>query len=90
MSQYTGGSFTTSIYDEINDTELAVKVSYIFYSGCCGSRDRFGAPLEPDDEPELEIRHCERIDTRDEIWNDLPEKIKARIFDEAYTNMHKK
>jgi hypothetical protein len=41
-----------TIYD---DSDTAIEVTGEYYRGMRGQRDRYGAPLEPDDEPEMEI-----------------------------------
>jgi len=38
-----------------DDSDTAIEVTGEFYPGAKGARDRFGVPIEPDDEPDMEI-----------------------------------
>jgi hypothetical protein len=64
--------FTTFYCDE-NDEEIDVDVYYTFYMGCRGARDSLGGvrgagpPLEPDDEPEIEINKIINTKTKEEV-----------------------
>ena len=48
----------------IGDDDAVIEVSGTYYPGCAGSRDEYGAPLEPDDDEEVEI-----LDAVDEFGN---------------------
>lgn len=39
----------------LDDADETIEVTGIYRPGLRGKRDRFGVPLEPDDEPEFEI-----------------------------------
>lgn len=41
---------------ERDEQEISVTVEFSYSSGCRGARDRYGAPLEPDDDAEIEIQ----------------------------------
>lgn len=43
---------TATIYD---DSDTRIEIIGEFFPGMKGRRDEFGVPLEPDDEPDMEI-----------------------------------
>lgn len=58
-------SFETTLpFSEESET---IKITFTHYPGCRGSRDKYGVPLEPDDEPEIEITSVEDIHTGEEL-----------------------
>lgn len=46
-------NFNTSI--DINGHEFDISVAYTFYNGSLGARNDFGVPMEPDEQPSVEI-----------------------------------
>lgn len=65
----------------IDDADEYVEVTGVYHPGIRGKRDRFGVPLEPDDEPEFEILNAvdqhgntrnlsktERLAALQELW----------------------
>lgn len=84
--RHTRGTLDVTLYDELNDKDFVVTVSYDYYHGCPGSRDKWGAPLEPDDEPELEIVQCLHSEDECECWDDLDdiqkEKVERKVYED--------
>lgn len=60
----------TFINIEVNGDIIELEIKYNYYAGMRGGRDCFGVPLEPDDEPEVEILSASKEDKED-IWEQL-------------------
>ena len=90
---------------EGNEVEIDVDVDYVFHAGCRGKRDSLGGkanagpPLEPDDEPEIEIlsvketvsgaliedlSDTESADIGTAIWEELSDAPSNDNFDDDY------
>lgn len=71
-----------TVENEETGEETTYTIEYTYYGGCRGSRDSMGVPLEPDDEPEIEI-----VSIRDEGGNEVSEEV---LSDEDWENIQEK
>lgn len=63
--------------------ELAIEVDYDFYGASRGARDRYGAPLEPDEDATVEITEVRDSNgNKLELCNEDLEKIETEIMQE--------
>lgn len=65
-------SFTHFI--ERDDQEIAVEVEYTYSRGSRGHCDRYGAPEEPDDDPEVEVQSVTGPDGKEMVLTPDEEK----------------
>lgn len=85
--RHTRGCLNIELYDEDDDKEFTVTVTYSYYHGCPGGRDKYGAPEEPDDDPELEILACLHEEDECECYDDLTTDQKKEIEEAIYKDM---
>lgn len=85
------GKFKTCI----GENEIDVTVEYEIYTGCKGSTDRYGVPLEPNEEPECEIASItdnegNEVEVSDKVIESLMEESFENASEkvEAYKEMH--
>ena len=77
-----------SYYYDDQDVEHDVEVTFNYYAGRKGTRDSLGGkqgagpPLEPDDEPEIEI--VKIIDQKTKQETELDEDVMDRLVDECW------
>lgn len=71
---------------EIGLTSMEVEINYTISKGSRGARGPYGEPLEPDEEPEVEMLHCKCVDDEfkhvfndEDIWEKLTDKEQRRI-----------
>ena len=63
-----------------DDQEIEIEVEINYHPGMNGSRDAYGQPLEPDDEPEAEII---RVTPDIELEENEIDAITEKAFDQA-------
>jgi len=82
---------TTTTVD-LSDVEIMVE--YRSYPACRGARDSTGAPIEPDDDPEIEIESAilSTVDiagknVKIEISNYLSGEAKEKLIDKIFNHL---
>jgi hypothetical protein len=60
---------------------IEVEVCYAFYPPCRGSRDRYGVPLEPDEDSSVEIQSISIA------GQDITEIVGSKFFDLCYEEL---
>ena len=66
----------------INGFEYDANVEYTYIDACKGSRNEYGAPVEPDESASIEINSIKLMDGDTAYSIDLPESVKEGIEDE--------
>ena len=77
------GTYEYELSRENDDEEVLTElvIHYIATPYCRGARDSYGVPLEPDDEPDLEIELAETTDGEVfELTKDETETIEEEIW----------
>lgn len=72
----------------INNEDFEYEVSYHYYPPMRGSRGRYGEPLEPDDDAEIEVLNVIDMETKQEVtdqkfFDKYNEIIEQKIWEEV-------
>lgn len=67
------------------DVEYNIEIDYSYIPGSHGHCDKYGAPEEPDIDPEIEINHITNKDNGEQIdFEDLPQNFQDIIIERCF------